>query len=151
MPEHEGDLPDFETREDRFPRQAYDFVREAMRFTLIRIGERRHVSAAELLEGARDFALQQYGPLARTVLASCGIRSTSDVGELVFDLIDRKEFGRNDDDSREDFDDVYDFDDAFPEDPPDEVRMAPVRDEVWDDDTAESGDGCTASGLDRHD
>ena len=45
--------------------------------------------------------------------ASWGIHSTSDLGELVYNLIRIEQMRKSDTDRREDFDDVYSFDDAF--------------------------------------
>jgi uncharacterized repeat protein (TIGR04138 family) len=47
------------------------------------------------------------------VLASWGVHSTSDFGELVYNLIRIEQMRKSDTDRREDFDDVYSFDDAF--------------------------------------
>src|SRR5690606_7421190 len=72
-----------------------------------------HVSGQELCEAIRLYALEQYGLVAQCVLGHWGVRSTSDFGEIVFNLIDIKKMKKTDHDRREDFDDVYDFDDAF--------------------------------------
>lgn len=109
-------------REDpRFDRKAYTFIRQALDHTVKdlkkRVPERtaksQHVSGPELLHGIRDFALEQYGPLAKTVLNSWGITRCSDFGDLVFNLIDYNVFSKTDSDRREDFGEVYDFNEAF--------------------------------------
>ena len=66
-----------------------------------------------LLTGVRDFALEQYGPLAKTVFNSWGITRCTDFGDLVFNLIDYNVFSKTDSDRREDFGEIYDFDEAF--------------------------------------
>ena len=43
-----------------------------------------HISGEELLMGLRSYALDQFGPLAITVLGSWGIRRCGDFGEIVF-------------------------------------------------------------------
>jgi uncharacterized repeat protein (TIGR04138 family) len=78
-------------------------------------GPQRHVTGQELCEAIRKFALQQYGLMAKTVLASWGIRRTGDFGEIVFNLIRIGRMRKTPYDRREDFDDVYDFDTAFRE------------------------------------
>ncbi len=78
-------------------------------------GPQRHVTGQELCEAIRMFALQQYGLMAKTVLASWGIRKTGDFGEIVFNLIHIGRMRKTAHDRREDFDDVYDFDTAFRE------------------------------------
>ena len=76
----------------------------------------RHVSGQELCEAARQYALQQYGFMAPTVLGSWGVRGTSDFGEIVFSMIEIGQMRKTRRDKREDFHDVYDFSDAFSRD-----------------------------------
>ncbi len=78
--------------------------------------EERHVTGQELCEAVRRFALEQYGYMARMVLANWGIHATADVGELVFNLIRIRQMRKTPHDRREDFHDVYDFKTAFQED-----------------------------------
>ena len=73
----------------------------------------RHVSGQQLCEACRLYALDQYGYLAQMVLASWGLESTSDFGELVYNLIRIEQMKKSENDRREDFDDVYDFAAAF--------------------------------------
>lgn len=105
-------------RDQRFAPGAYEFLKEALDFTLKRVmdqngGIPRHVAGQELLAGFRDLALQQFGPMASTLLQEWGVRSCSDVGDMVFLLIEENIFGRQDSDSKADFDSVYDFEEAF--------------------------------------
>ena len=105
-------------REKRFETGAYFLLKDALDFTLKRAreendGEERHVSGKELLAGFRDHALHEYGPMAHTLLREWGVHSCTDVGEMVFHLIEEGMFGKQDSDSKEDFRDIYDFDDAF--------------------------------------
>lgn len=72
-----------------------------------------HVTGQDLCRAARDYALHQYGFLAPMVLESLGIRTTGDIGEVVFNLIDIGQMRKTPDDHREDFDDVFDFRTAF--------------------------------------
>jgi uncharacterized repeat protein (TIGR04138 family) len=73
----------------------------------------RHVSGQELLAGIREFALAEFGPMAKTVLNSWGITRTEDFGEIVFNMVEIGLLGRTDKDSREDFANGYDFEEAF--------------------------------------
>ena len=66
-----------------------------------------------MCEAARQYALEQYGYMAKTVLNSWGIHSTGDFGEIVFNLIRIGQMRKTPHDRREDFDNVYDFDEAF--------------------------------------
>ncbi len=72
-----------------------------------------HVSGGELCEFVRKLALRQYGLLAATVLAHWGIASTSDIGDIVYNLIAAGDLEKTPSDSRSDFDNVFDFDTAF--------------------------------------
>lgn len=73
----------------------------------------RHLTGQQLCLAIRGYALEQYGYLAKAVLANWGLRSTGDFGEIVFNLIRVGEMKKSPTDRREDFDDVYSFDDAF--------------------------------------
>jgi uncharacterized repeat protein (TIGR04138 family) len=106
------------SEDTRYDPEAYQFVRQALDYS-IRLFEKpvegpgRHVSGAELLEGARKLALKEYGPLAKTVLARWGIRQTEDIGAIVFRLVDKGVLGKTDEDDLADFSSGYDFDAAF--------------------------------------
>ncbi len=115
-------------KDPRYLRDAYLFLREALDHTQRIIGKApkedlprkpakddapRHVSGQQLLEGIRDFAVQQYGPMAATVLNEWGIKRCEDFGELVFNMVENSLLAKTDKDSREDFQGGYDFDTAF--------------------------------------
>jgi len=76
-------------------------------------GPQRHVSGQELCEAIRQYAVEQYGYMAKLVLNSWGVKSTGDFGEIVFNLIRIGKMRKTHDDRREDFENVYDFDAAF--------------------------------------
>ncbi|WP_165230061.1 Minf_1886 family protein [Aquisphaera insulae] len=71
--------------------------------------ESGHVTGRELCLAARQVALRYYGPMAVTVLDQWGVRSTSDIGEIVYNLIRSGDLDKTPSDKRSDFDDVYDF------------------------------------------
>ena len=105
-------------KDPRYARDAYHFVREALDHTqqaLQKKGSRRgrHVSARELLEGIRDLAIRQFGPMAVTVLDDWGVRQCEDFGEIVFNLVEHRILDKTDNDTREDFKGGYDFSEAF--------------------------------------
>ena len=104
----------------RYAAGGYNFLREALDFTIASIEPSRidpsakgHVDGAQLTDGFRRLAVERFGPMAVTVLDEWGIRSTGDVGEMVFNLIDAEVFGKTDSDTREDFVGIFDFHDAF--------------------------------------
>ena len=105
----------------RFDRKAYDFVRQGLDHTVkelrkketVRADKSRHVSGPELLDGLRAYALEQYGPLAKTVLNAWGVNRCRDFGDIVFNLIEYNVFSKTENDRREDFADMFSFDEAF--------------------------------------
>lgn len=100
-------------RDDRYARDAYIFVSEALRYAVERLARSGHVSGRELCEGLSEFALRQFGRLARTVLESWGVRRSEDIGEIVFNMVDVGLLRKTDEDSRGDFVSALDFDEAF--------------------------------------
>jgi uncharacterized repeat protein (TIGR04138 family) len=70
----------------------------------------RHLTGQQLCEAIRQYALEQYGYMAKCVLNSWGVYRTSDFGSIVFNLIEIKHMKKTKHDRREDFDDVFDFD-----------------------------------------
>jgi uncharacterized repeat protein (TIGR04138 family) len=102
----------------RYHRDAYVFLRDALDFTTkqqkkIKGTTVRHVAGPELLDGVRQYALKEFGPMVITVFDSWGIRSCEDIGHMVFNLIGAGIFGKTEEDSIEDFKNVYDFQEAF--------------------------------------
>jgi uncharacterized repeat protein (TIGR04138 family) len=105
-------------REPRYAADSYYFLREALDYTVKSLkkpaeGPERHVTGRELLEGIRAFALQEFGPLALTVLHTWGIERTEDFGEIVFNLVEAGRLGKTDKDDRADFAKGYDFREVF--------------------------------------
>jgi uncharacterized repeat protein (TIGR04138 family) len=106
------------TRDKRFARDAYTFVREALDYTQKLTGKEtpgqiRHVSGQELLDGIRQFALQQFGPMAITVFEEWGVHNCRDFGEIVFNMVEIGLLAKTEKDTREDFQNSYDFTEAF--------------------------------------
>jgi uncharacterized repeat protein (TIGR04138 family) len=104
--------------EGRYDPDAYYFVREGLDFTIKMLkkdsrGAGRHVSGQELLDGLRRYAIDQFGPMAKTVLAYWGVKQCEDFGEIVFRMVDKGILGKTEQDTREDFKNGYDFDEAF--------------------------------------
>jgi uncharacterized repeat protein (TIGR04138 family) len=102
----------------RYQRDAYVFLRDALDFTTKQQKKTkgtsiRHVTGPELLDGMRQYALRQFGPLVMTVFDNWGIHSCGDIGNMVFNLIGAGIFGKTEEDSIEDFRNVYDFEEVF--------------------------------------
>jgi uncharacterized repeat protein (TIGR04138 family) len=81
-----------QAKDPRYHRDAYRFVREALDHTqtLGRATRKHgnHVRGPELLAGIRDYAMQQFGPMAMLVLEHWGIRNCQDFGEIVFNMVE---------------------------------------------------------------
>ncbi|MBK8098593.1 MAG: hypothetical protein IPK26_15895 [Planctomycetes bacterium] len=106
-------------KDRRFSRHAYYFVLDALDYTMQHLGkdqltgEDRHVGGRELLRGIREFAADQFGPMASLVFDRWGVRQTADFGEIVFNLIDAELLSRRPTDSRLDFAAGFDFEQTF--------------------------------------
>jgi uncharacterized repeat protein (TIGR04138 family) len=123
-------------KDRRYKLDAYAFVEEALSYAHDALGmgaehppeehesrgrgrsERenqpeRHLTGQELCEAIRQYALEEYGMMAKSVLGSWGVRTTGDFGNIVFNLIEIGRMKKTRHDRREDFDDVFDFDGAF--------------------------------------
>ena len=126
----------------RYKLEAYDFVRRALAYAQDELmmeseapeidtaeqggesgagvsnyeesgGTERHLTGQQLCEAIRRYALDQFGYMAAVVLKSWGITSTSDFGEIVYNMIRVEQMRKSPQDRREHFDNVYDFDQAF--------------------------------------
>ena len=105
-------------KDSRYHRDAYTFVREALDYTQKLVGREtrgqiRHVSGQKLLDGIRQFALQQFGPMTMTVFEEWGVRNCRDFGEIVFNMVEIGLLAKTEKDSCDDFQNGYDFTDAF--------------------------------------
>ena len=100
-------------QDGRYHERGYLFVLAALEYAQQRLPTRRHLTGAELAWACRDFALEQFGLLAATVLGHWGITSTADLGRIVFTLIDVGLLARQPSDKLQDFDQVYDFAEVF--------------------------------------
>lgn len=93
--------------------EAYSFVMAGLHHTVSKLKKPRHVTGRELLEGIREYALDQFGPMARTVLNYWGIQKTQDFGQIVFALVEVGVLRKQPEDKIEDFKNGYDFKEAF--------------------------------------
>jgi uncharacterized repeat protein (TIGR04138 family) len=100
--------------------EAFEFIRQGLAHTVRTIhgeipgdDESRNVSGQQLCLGLRDYAIRQYGMLARTVLERWGINRTDDFGRIVFAMVDMGLMRKTDEDRLDDFRGVFDFEEAF--------------------------------------
>lgn len=123
-------INDLIERDPRYCIEAYQFVREGLTYAqdVLQMGTHQpiddseggveveqHISGQQLCHAIREYAIDQYGYMAPVVLSKWGITSTSDFGEIVYNLINAELMKKSKRDSRADFDDVYSFAEAFNE------------------------------------
>ena len=97
-------------RDSRYDARAYALLMDCVNYL---VKENRHASGEDILDEFRERALDQYGPLAYTVLTEWGLSSTEDVGEMMFNLVDARRIGKDDNDSADSFAGGYDFRETF--------------------------------------
>ena len=87
----------------RFATDAYLLVFEGLEASLAHLATRRHVSPMELITGVFEAAIDQYGYLAGDVLAHWGVTEGADIGDMVFNLVDRHLLVASENDTRDEF------------------------------------------------
>lgn len=94
----------------RYRREAYGFLMVALGHVVEALSperredpQRRHVSGQELLSGVIDLARAEFGMLAPMVFREWGVERASDVGEIVFHLVESGQLSARPEDRREDF------------------------------------------------
>ena len=118
-PTLEQRIAELAAKEPAFASEAYSFVTEAVTYTgkILRqkekregkSGSRRHLSALELLHGARDYAREEFGAVAGNVLTEWGITTAADFGRVVYLLIDAGVLAASPEDDPRDFEIDFDF------------------------------------------
>lgn len=100
-------------QDNRYKVEAYNFVLEALSYTVKKLNKPRHLTGGELLVGIKEYAERQFGPMVRAVFEYWGVNTTEDFGHIVFKLVDAKLLGKTEEDSIEDFKNGYDFKQVF--------------------------------------
>jgi uncharacterized repeat protein (TIGR04138 family) len=101
---------DILSRDARYEARAYALLSAVIQ----KLGEGgRSFSGEDVLEEFKETALDQYGPLAYTVLDAWGVRRCEDVGEMMFNLAESGRVGKGEDNTAESFAGGYDFKEAF--------------------------------------
>lgn len=93
-------------RHPEYAPDAYAFMRAALDETSRKVvtpDRTPHLSAEELYLGFCAYALEEFGPMAAAVMEHWGISTSSDVGAIVYNLIEVGVFGKQSGDTREQF------------------------------------------------
>ena len=106
-------IEEIHQKDNRYKEDAYAFVMEALSYTQKKFKRLKHVTGGELLIGMKELLLNKFGPMTLTVLAHWGIKSTEDLGNVVFNLVDNKILSKTEDDNIEKFKNGFDFEEAF--------------------------------------
>jgi uncharacterized repeat protein (TIGR04138 family) len=107
--------------DSRYGKGVYFFIRQALDYTVKAIKKKNpslksnHISGQDLLEGIRKYAIDQYGPMAHTLLKEWNVKKCEDFGNIVFNLVEFGVLGKTESDKQEDFEGGYDFHEAFVE------------------------------------
>lgn len=103
-------------RDRRYARPAYLFVQRALHYYREKHGLGTgvgHIKGQQVLNGVRELALEEFGPMARTVLNDWGLVAGEDVGEIVYNLIGAGLMSKTVEDKKEDFAGVMKFDETL--------------------------------------
>jgi uncharacterized repeat protein (TIGR04138 family) len=128
MPDETYTLHQIIKKDPRYPLEAYQFVRESLAYAAdcleldfyeelsnpnSRSRRERHLTGQQLCEAIRQYALSQFGFMAKIVLKNWGIHSTRCFGDIVYNMIQGGIMRKSEHDHRCHFDNVYQFDEVF--------------------------------------
>jgi uncharacterized repeat protein (TIGR04138 family) len=110
-------LEEMSLQDGRFDPKAVRFVYEGLGYTARKLSaEPGHITGQLLCDGLRQLALEKWGRLAMLVLNSWRVKTTRDLGEIVYLMIRHKWMRAQSTDSIDDFNNVYDFKIVFKDD-----------------------------------
>jgi uncharacterized repeat protein (TIGR04138 family) len=100
-------------KDKRYKLQAYSFVLAAIEIARNQTKKTKHVTGQELCQGFKVLAQSEFGIMAKTVLETWGVKTTDDIGNIVYNMIEAGMMGKTEEDKLEDFYNVYNFDKVF--------------------------------------
>ncbi len=105
-------------QDPRFSEEAYAFISDAVLYTTHKVESdstmhKHHITGKELLNGIKDFAMQQFGPIAPAVLRHWGLNDSMAIGHVVFNMVNNQLLGKSQEDTIDDFKNGFDFDMEF--------------------------------------
>jgi uncharacterized repeat protein (TIGR04138 family) len=93
-------------QDNRYPADSYVFINNAITHTIqskTKKDKKQHISAKELLDGIAKSAIENFGPMAYSVLNEWGINDGEAIGNIVFNMVKNKILTTNENDTIEDF------------------------------------------------
>ena len=104
-------LEEISESDSRYDPKAVRFVYEGLGYTIrnLAAGQPGHITGQTLCEGLRLLALEKWGMLAPLVLDSWRVKTTRDLGEIVYLLIKHNWMKAQPTDSIDDFNNVFDL------------------------------------------
>ncbi len=99
---------DIYSRDSRYDPFAYHFVMSVYE-RLFEQADASYRTVTEFLDEFCDCALDDFGPMAYTVLRTWGLESSTDIGEIVANLEESGRVGKLNPDERADFIGAIDF------------------------------------------
>ena len=102
-------------KHNEYDPEAYNFIYEVLDYTKNEKAKEGtiHVTAHELLKGFLFYTIEQFGCLAQTVLNEWGVKTTNDIGEIVYNLIEYDLMGKQPSDRKEEFNNFYNLKEVF--------------------------------------
>ena len=97
-------INEFYDRSGKYAPDAYEFITSAVIEQVNALKEPRHLSALEVLQGVKKQLQNEFGILVKLILEKWNIKSASDIGEIIFDLIELQILSASAEDKRSDFD-----------------------------------------------
>jgi len=101
---------DILAKDDRYAAHAYALLMDVVHY-LTENG--KHTSGEDILDEFKERALDQYGPMTYTVLTEWGLKTCSDIGEMMFNLAEGHRVAKEENDTPESFAGGYDFRETF--------------------------------------
>ena len=104
-------LDEISELDNRYNPKAVRFVYEGLGYTIRKLagGQPGHITGQTLCEGLRLLSLEKWGMLSLLVLNTWGIKTTRDLGEIVYLLIRHSWMKAQSTDTIDDFNTVFDL------------------------------------------
>jgi uncharacterized repeat protein (TIGR04138 family) len=93
-------------KDRRYKTDAYFFVLDALDNVIRKDRRIHHVSGKQLLASIEHEAIEQFGPMASTVLEHWGIEKALDFGQITFNMVGQGILLKRDTDTLQDFEDA---------------------------------------------